>query len=335
MSGIQDSGYKLLFSHPEMVRDLLKGFVAGEWLVDADLDTLQPFSGSLISDSALQRHEDMVWRVRVQGRWLWVYIALEFQSSPDPWMAVRVMAYTALLAQHLIRAGELHEGLLPPVLPIVLYNGLPPWKAPIDVADCYTRAPPGLDPYRPRLVYYLIDEARLNLHPTQSVRNFSEALFRLEQGRTVSDVRRVLQTLDRMLREPALDSLRRAFGVWVKSLLRRKAPASSLEEINQINDIMEADSMLAERIEGWFDDAWKRGMQKGIEEGRQEGLQQGLQQGEAMVLSRILTLRFGNLPSWVHERLAAASRQELETWVDLALSAESLHAVFSGGQELA
>ena len=41
MSGAQDTGYKLLFSHPEMVRDLLLDYVPGAWIADADFSTLQ------------------------------------------------------------------------------------------------------------------------------------------------------------------------------------------------------------------------------------------------------------------------------------------------------
>jgi hypothetical protein len=35
-----DNSYKLLFSHPEMVRDLLLGFVNEPWLAELDLKTL-------------------------------------------------------------------------------------------------------------------------------------------------------------------------------------------------------------------------------------------------------------------------------------------------------
>ena len=320
MSGTHDSGYKLLFSHPQMIRDLLLGFVPGAWVSDADFSSLEQINGNYVADSLRQRHDDLVWRVRIRGRWLWIYLALEFQSDPDPWMAVRMMVYTGLLAQQLIRTEQLHQGQIPPILPIVLYNGSPVWTAATNVANCFASPPAGLEPHRPSLLYYLLDQARLNLHPVAAVRNFSEALFRLEQGRTVPEVRQVLQALDLMLRDPELQSLRRAFGVWVKSLLRRKAPPPSLEEINQINDIMEADSMLAERIEGWFEDVWKK------------GLQEGMQQGEARVLARILARRFGELPPWVHDRLAVASEQELEAWVDAALTAQSVEAVFGPPQ---
>ena len=36
-----DSSYKQLFSHPDMVRDLLTGFVAGPWVQAARFDTLE------------------------------------------------------------------------------------------------------------------------------------------------------------------------------------------------------------------------------------------------------------------------------------------------------
>jgi hypothetical protein len=47
--------------------------------------------------------------------------------------------------------------------------------------------------------------------------------------------------------------------------------------------------MLAERVKTWTEE-WKQ-------QGLQQGLEQWLQQGEATVLRRLLTRRFGALPS--------------------------------------
>jgi len=190
-----DTGYKLLFSHPEMVRDLLTGYMPGAWLEQADFNTLERVNASYVSESERQRHDDMVWRLRVGEQWVWVYLLLEFQSEPDPWMALRMMVYVGLLSQHLVREGELHDGLLPPVVPIVLYNGAAPWRAATDVADCFGPSLPGLEPYRPRLQYHLVDEARLKLHTMPEVRNLAEALFRLERSRTPADIAQVLRSL--------------------------------------------------------------------------------------------------------------------------------------------
>ncbi len=49
---------------------------------------------------------------------------LEFQSTPDPWMALRMLVYVGLLWQQLVREQRLMpDGRLPPVLPVVLYHG--------------------------------------------------------------------------------------------------------------------------------------------------------------------------------------------------------------------
>jgi len=51
-------------------------------------------------------------------------------------MAVRLMAYIALLYQDLLKQGELTaEGLLPLVIPLVLYNEEMAWWAPEELAD--------------------------------------------------------------------------------------------------------------------------------------------------------------------------------------------------------
>ena len=47
-----------------------------------------------------------------------------------------------------------------------------------------------------------------------------------------------------------------------------------------------------------------------------------------MVLQRLLTRRFGPLPNEVVARIAAASVEEIDIWVDRVLDAASLDAVF-------
>ncbi|MGF1615628.1 MAG: Rpn family recombination-promoting nuclease/putative transposase, partial [Gammaproteobacteria bacterium] len=67
-----DSGYKLLFSHPEMVADLLRDFVHEAWVGEVDFATLERVSGSYVADDLRDREDDLVWRVRWRGRWTYV-----------------------------------------------------------------------------------------------------------------------------------------------------------------------------------------------------------------------------------------------------------------------
>ena len=67
-------------------------------------------------------------------------LLVEFQSDVDRSMAVRILTYTGLLHQRLIDESVLREhGALPPVLPIVVYNGRGPWTAPTEVANLLAR----------------------------------------------------------------------------------------------------------------------------------------------------------------------------------------------------
>ena len=47
-----------------------------------------------------------------------------------------MLTYSGLLYQRLVGEGVLRErGALPPVLPVVIYNGRSPWTAPADVSE--------------------------------------------------------------------------------------------------------------------------------------------------------------------------------------------------------
>ena len=147
-----DHSYKLLFSHAEMVADLLRGFVREDWVQELDFATLEKVSGSYVSDDLREREDDIIWRVRWGEGWLYVYLLLEFQSTVDWFMAVRIMTYIGLLYQDLIKSERVKTGeLLPPVLPVVLYNGNICWQAPVNVSDLIIPVPGGLERYKPHL----------------------------------------------------------------------------------------------------------------------------------------------------------------------------------------
>ncbi|WP_420824395.1 Rpn family recombination-promoting nuclease/putative transposase [Stutzerimonas kirkiae] len=115
MAHTHDSGYKLLFSNTAFIRDLLLGFVPHEWVRQLDFATLEPLNGHYVSEDMRQRHEDMVWRVRLRGDWLHIYLLLEFQSTPDRFMVLRLLSYIGLFWQQLEKQGQLTDDKrLPP-----------------------------------------------------------------------------------------------------------------------------------------------------------------------------------------------------------------------------
>ena len=101
-----DNAYKNIFSHRQVVADLLTGFVNEDWVRAVDLSTLDRRSGSFVSDDLRDREDDLIWRVRRGDEVAYVYLLLEFQSRADPWMALRLMVYIGMLYQELVKTGE-------------------------------------------------------------------------------------------------------------------------------------------------------------------------------------------------------------------------------------
>lgn len=341
MSG-HDNAYKNVFSHPRAVADLLRGFVHEDWVAQVDFATLEKVSGSYVTDDLRDREDDIIWRVRMarsdgsatdddaRGDWVYVYLLLEFQSSNDTHMAVRILTYVGLLYQDLIKSGQTGGARLPAVFPLVLYNGERPWSAARSIEELIEPVPASLSAYRPQLRYFLMDEGRLPEGVLAQPDNAIASLVQLERSASPGDIARVVGQLAEKLKAPQNRELRRALTVWIRRLvLRRFAPEG---EMMELEDLPEAHHMISERVESWTQE-WLRqghhlgmqqGMQQGLQQGVQQGLQQGLREGQSAVLRSLLLQRFGPLPREIEARIDAATLEQLQTWLGRILTAATL-----------
>jgi hypothetical protein len=303
-----DSGYKRLFSHPEMMRDLLVGFVKEPWVAEVDFATMEKYPTEFVDDRLRQRRSDVIWRLRWGSEWLYVYVLLEFQSGVHPFMAARLSTYLDLLYQDLIRnrqwvrSRQFRDRRLPPVALVVLYNGLRRWTAATELAELIAPGPTGLEVYRPQLCYVLIDESAYADADLATMRNLVAALFRLEGSRDPETVRDVLVALVAWLAEPAQAELRYSFLVWLReAFFRTRLPGV---EFPEVNDLAEVRSMLTERVLDWTQQ-WK-----------QEGRMEGRMEEAFAILNKLLRRRFGELPAWAVARLGQADAGQLEAWAE-------------------
>jgi predicted transposase YdaD len=333
MSKVHDSSYKFLFSNPEFVRDLIIGFIPDDWLHSLDYGTLEKVPGSYITEDFKQREDDIVWRVKVGGEWIYLYLLIEFQSSVDKYMALRMMVYVGLLYQDLVKRGEmLADGRLPPILPIVLYNGSQRWTAATDIADLIPAVPGLVSEFKPNLKYLLIDENAYSTHELSSLRNLVAAVFQFEQAQSPASIEDIINLLIEWLADRP--DLKRMFALWIRATLMRKQNYSI--SLPQIDDLQEIKVMLADRLEEWahgyIAEGELKGKQQGLQEGKQQGLQegkqQGLQQGEMLALQRLLAKRFGVIPMETVALISQAPLEDIEKWFDRAIDAQQLSNVF-------
>jgi hypothetical protein len=178
-----DQAYRDLFTHPELVEDLLRYFVNEPWVAEVDFASLQRESEISIVRRRGTRIRDVVWSVRFRERTLYILILIEFQSRIDPVMALRLLTYVAAFYLDLHKQKKLLEGgKLPPVLPIVIYNGERKWNASTSVEEMLEAAPEALARYQPRMSYFLFDERRASFE-IGAERNTVGALLAIEQSR--------------------------------------------------------------------------------------------------------------------------------------------------------
>lgn len=69
-------------------------------------------------------------------------------------------------------------------------------------------------------------------------------------------------------------------------------------------------------------------IEEGVAKGLAKGLETGRVEGQRDVLVRLLTLRFGELPESVRERVAKATAEDLSAWTDRVLTARAVGEIF-------
>ena len=276
-----DETYKLIFSQQAAVEELVRNFVGKRLADELDFDTLEPLPTNRISGGLVQRQLDLLCKVRFRGGWLYLLILLEFQSENDPFMALRILTYTCLTYEELIRRGEVRPGnKLPPLLPVTVYNGRPRWRAATDVAELIAPVTEPLARYLPNFRYLLLDLQRIGGRDPGS-RDLVTSLGIVERDPTPENLQRVMRGLIRRFRGPEFAGLHEALYSWVAGA----AEAWQISEANlaRLTSFTEDEEMY-ERAKELRDQVHRDGVRQGLEQGRIR---------ERALVRRLATRKFG------------------------------------------
>jgi hypothetical protein len=324
-----DALYHRFFSDPAIVAQLLREFVAGHWLDGLDLDAMERLATTFHADEGKRRVGDMVWRIpRRDGGDAYVMLLLEFQSTQDHWMALRMLVYAGLLWQQLVREKRLlPDGKLPPILPVMLYNGDPRWQAAQALRELIGL--PKTSPlwqWQPDMHYHLIDEGAFSPGDLEARDGLPALLFRLENSPGPAQL---IALADEVMAwfagHPGFAAARKVLVEVLGAAMAPHAPG-----IRMPDELLEVRNMLATRMEKWMEESKQQGRLEGEQLGEQRGEQRGRQSGKAALLLRLLERRFGVLPDWARDRVLAADTDMMEEWGLQVLDAASLDEVFAG-----
>ena len=278
-----DAAFKNLYAFALMAGDLMEAVLPQALFETLDLGTLERLPAEWFSPRLVRRVSDGVWRVRQHGGGSLILL-VEFQRWPDRLMPLRVSTYTHLLLEDLARQGELDPGgRLPMVRPVVLYNGLHPWRGPTSLADLSADGGgdwPGLT---------LVDMGRIRVEDLP--RNNAVSLqIEIHQGALARDPDAVLGRLSERLGGPGHRELRVAFAEWIRQSLVPDLPKvpklkSKLRKIAELGEFQEMKSfMLKSMVDHW------------LAEGRELGVTEGMAQARAderALLCQLAGRKFG------------------------------------------
>ena len=238
---------------------------------------------------------------------------MEFQSSPQRLIALRLYRYVALLLQRLADEGRLpfirgkvHLPLILP-LPIVVYNGKERWTVPERLSGLFA-GPKSLAAYLPELRYVLVDVHRIALDRPELRDNLMALVARLERAYKLVDVDAALEALDQGGKKTKNPRLQEVMLSWVCNRFDHLGmPGDWTQKLNNFGEVR---GMLSEYMATWEAKAMARGARKEARKTR-EKVRKAREEAEVTNqkenLREYLEDSFGKTPQAVQDYLAKAT----------------------------
>ena len=319
-----DPVYRRIFNRAQIIEEILRRFATGPWAGHLDFSTLSPMPSDFITKYLKKYEADIIWRVRYgpdKGDWFYVFVLLELQSSVQRFMALRVLGYVLRLCEALLEHGyylaaRRPRRLLPPVLPVVLYNGQKPWTAPLSLAELF-KPMAGFTP--PNFHYVVLDVNRYSPEELRPVEDVTSGVFLMEQSKDLEDLEIILDELEGVVDDPGLVED-------IASLVSDVAIKLELddEELPRARNLQEVRMSLLQRAEKWA--------QQWMAEGEAKGKAEGQRLGMARTLKNQIQRRFGELPGWAVDRIDRADVDTLDRLSYQILEARVLDDILQGDE---
>ena len=128
LSQVHNNWYVRFFSDPLIIKQIVYSFVHEPFVEELDFSTLKKLNTKFIAPSEKSRQADIVYEVKSKGQTSYLYLFLEFQSTVDHFMALRMARYVFEFYQEIQILTK--EDRLNPSFPILIYNGNATWTAP-------------------------------------------------------------------------------------------------------------------------------------------------------------------------------------------------------------
>ena len=282
---IHDKSYKDLYSKKEIAIDLFKNLLKKDWAQTITENDLTLVNKSFVTSDYEETECDIVYKANINNTEVIFYILLEFQSTVDYRMPLRLLFYmceilrdNAVNSNH--RKNDKHLKI-PAIVPIVLYNGKEVWDVPTEFRKIiYNESLFGSS-----ILNFSYDVVDVNNDFTKEElidnKNVTAAIFLLDQK---------IDALEFLQRIKAIalffDSLSdveiKAIKNWIKNTISSQLAESAIKILeSDRKDVEQMVSSNAFILEEMKEEAKLKGKEEGRIEGRAEGRAEGIAEGRA------------------------------------------------------
>ncbi|MFD2114281.1 Rpn family recombination-promoting nuclease/putative transposase [Paenibacillus yanchengensis] len=275
-----DTSYRFLLSSKKLFVELLRSFVKRGWTEDIAEENVEEIPHTFVLQDFKRQEADLVYRVKLHGQEVIFYLLLELQSTVDYRMPYRLLLYQVEIWRYLLQndASLLHNKKsfhLPPIVPIVLYNGEKEWQAKRQFRELLA----GEKMFESELLnfeYLFIDVVRYTEEELLQLSNTIGAFFLLDQTEEVPQLLVRLRKLGQIIKQLPPENQEKLM-TWMDNILRNKLPKQEVNLHTIMKTAKEEEEML--RFEKALDNLERQGIEKGMQEGLLKGKYEGVQEG--------------------------------------------------------
>ncbi len=282
-----DLGYKQLLSFIEMFRQLIQGYTNEDWKEKLDYSRAQRVDKEYVLPDFKKKESDILYKVPLvdkekNEKEIFLFVLIEHQSTVDHSIAFRLLFYLAHvwydIYKNMTPSEQRSESFsLPPVFPIVLYNGNEAWTVKNSLRDIVQSGEIFGD-FLPSLKYHLIDISKQEELEKQA--NALAAVFLLEKENPNANLEETIKkAISWMKNEPNYE-LWKTLMKWVARFLqdhRNPSNKDILDDLDFENKNKEEITTMIETLpQRLIDQGAKTGYEKGLAKGEVLGLIQGI-----------------------------------------------------------
>jgi predicted transposase/invertase (TIGR01784 family) len=317
-----DQLFKEAFSRHETAVAFFESYLPAEIGSRLDWKSLQLQPGTYTDEALRGCESDLLYAVQIDQHPILLYCLFEHQSTPDAWMPLRLLRYILAIWEQYRKQNPAADKL-PPVLPLVLYQGGTTWTADLSLSGLIS-IPDGLAPYQPDFRHLLVDLTHIDADALQGTLIGKAVLLTLKASRygLHNELPRILQLLAEVMQQDSSLSMIRSLLLYICTV---DNDTDFTEYVKQVKATRQP--KLQEEIMTIAEQLRKEGRQQGVQQGMQQGMQEALR---ADVLE-ILELRFHSVSFSIKQQLAdisdAATLRRLHR---LAVQAETIDAFTNG-----